>query len=160
MGSTPGAKFTADVPGVTQARPGIYAFNDLGQVLRGTAALADCAARVVATIVSHTAPDRAVIDAGSKALSQDPLSAMYPTELGVFGLVLGLPGWALHSLSEEHGWLQWRGKTPPPPLHVGQQVQVLPNHICSVFHVLGECLVVEGGEITETWRGIPRGSSH
>ena len=158
VGSTPTAKLTAETEGINQIRPGIYAFNDLSQVLRGTAELADCAARVVATVVSHAVPDRAIIDAGSKALSHDPLSAIFPTTLRGFGLVIGLPGWSLHGLSEEHGWLQWEGRKAPTSLAVGQQVQILPNHICPVFHALGECLVVEGGEYAATWRGIPRGS--
>ena len=58
VGSTPTAMLTALTEGVTQIRPGIYAFQDLSQVLRGTAQLGDCAARVIATVVSHAAPDR------------------------------------------------------------------------------------------------------
>lgn len=158
VGSTPTATLTTETEGITQARPGIYAFNDLSQVLRGTAQLAQCAARVVATVVSHAASDRAIIDAGSKALSSDALAAVYPTDLRRFGLVAGLPGWSLVGLSEEHGWLQWTGKTAPVPLTVGQQVQILPNHICPVFHALGDCLMVAGGEHDVTLKGIPRGS--
>ena len=127
-------------------------------VLRGTAELADCAARVGAIVVSYTAPDRAIIDAGSKTLSNDPLTSVFPTTYTGFGLVNGLPGWTLHALSEEHGWLQWEGRRAPTSLVVGQQVQILPNHICPVFHALGECLLVERGEYAATWRGIPRGS--
>jgi len=73
VGSTATVRHSA-TQGVTEIRPGIYPFNDFGQLHLGTVSIDRCAARVVSTIVSHAAPDRAIIDAGSKALSQDRLS--------------------------------------------------------------------------------------
>src|SRR5690606_23589726 len=71
-GSTPAARFEAQVPGVTEIRPGTYVFNDRNTVDRWAATEDDCALTVLATVVSRPAPDRAIIDAGSKVFSSDP----------------------------------------------------------------------------------------
>ena len=103
--------------------------------------------------------DRALIDAGSKSLSQDQLSIWGGEPDSVHGLVIGQPGWKLRRLSEEHGWLHWEGGSAPSSLEVGQRLQILPVHICSVFHVLGEAEIVEGGEHVGTWVASARGLS-
>lgn len=159
VGSSATARPASSVEGVTQARPGIYAFNDYGQVMRGVVGLDRCAARVVATVVSHAEPDRAIVDAGSKALSQDRLGIHVPGAPGVHGLLVDLPGWELFQLSEEHGWLRWIGEGAPAPLEIGRRVQILPNHICSVFHVLGQSEIVQRGEHLGTWQATARGAS-
>lgn len=71
LGASGSTREVIRVPGVTEVRPGIYAFNDVGQVALGTATLETCALRVIATVVSNPAPGRACVDAGSKALSND-----------------------------------------------------------------------------------------
>ena len=159
VGSTATAKLTTAVEGITQVRPGIYAFNDYGQVLRGTVGIERCAARVVATVMSAPEPGRAFLDCGSKALSQDRLGIHVPDAPGGFGLVVDLPGWELFQLSEEHGWLRWTGDGPAPSLEVGTRVQVLPNHICSVFHMLGSSLVIDDGVVVAEWEATARGRS-
>lgn len=158
VGATATVRHSA-TPGVTEIRPGIYPFNDLGQVSVGTVGVDRCAARVISTVVSHAAPDRALIDAGSKSLSQDQLSIWGGAADSVHGLVIGQPGWKLRRLSEEHGWLQWEGEGAPSSLQVGQRLQILPVHICSVFHALGEAEIVEGGEHVGTWASSARGLS-
>lgn len=158
VGSTATAKY-ATRPGVTEIRPGIYPFNDLGQVSIGTVGIERCAARVVTTVVSHASPDRAVVDAGSKTLSQDQLSIWGGNDESVYGLVIGQPGWKLHRLSEEHGWLRWEGDGSPSPLEIGGRLQVLPVHICSVFHGVGEAEIVEDGRSVGRWMVTARGLS-
>lgn len=158
VGSTATVKYSA-TPGVTEIRPGIYAFNDYGQVSKGTVPIDRCAARVLATVVSHAEPGRAIIDAGSKTLSQDRLSIWGDQEDSSHGLIIGHPGWKLTALSEEHGWLEWAGNGAPSPLPIGEKVQVLPVHICSVFHEMGRAEVIEDGAHTGTWESTARGLS-
>jgi D-serine deaminase-like pyridoxal phosphate-dependent protein len=157
LGASASARIVAGEPGVTQVRPGIYAFNDMGQIALGNASPATCAVRVVATVVSHPTPDRAFIDAGSKSLSQDRLpprgSAIYPG----FGHLADLPSWNLHRLSEEHGWLKWTGNGAPKQLTIGQQVQVIPNHVCTVFSSLGESIALREGHVVGHWSTLRRG---
>lgn len=157
MGCSGSARIAARCPGVTQLRPGIYAFNDLGQVGLGLVGTDRCAARVVASVISHPVPDRACIDAGSKMLSKDlPPSARGRDLFPGFGLLAGMPGWRLSQLSEEHGWLRWEGDGDPEPLAIGQRVQVIPNHICTVFSSAGRSIGIEDGAVVDSWPVIPR----
>jgi D-serine deaminase-like pyridoxal phosphate-dependent protein len=156
LGASASARAVAGAPGVTQVRPGIYAFNDVGQLALGNATPATCAARVVATVVSHPAPGRAFIDAGSKSLSYDGVPSRAVPGYGGYGLVADLPGWQLQRLSEEHGWLGWTGAGEPPPLTIGQQVQVIPNHICNAFWNVGVSAGIRSGEVEGRWSIIDR----
>src|SRR3989442_2797836 len=70
IGSTPTAALSLQ-GGITEIRPGTYIYGDANQVTLGSQLLEDCALAVVAMVVSTPAPDRAVVDAGSKALSAD-----------------------------------------------------------------------------------------
>ena len=65
----------------TEYRPGTYIYLDRYQVAKGVGALEDCALTVLATVVSRPTADRAIIDAGSKALTSDLLG------LSGFGLI-------------------------------------------------------------------------
>lgn len=160
MGASASAKFVTKVPGINQIRPGIYAFNDLGQVALGNAGFADCAATVITSVVSHTAPDRAIIDAGSKTLSKDVIpSNAFSNEYPGHGLIIDAPGWVIEKLSEEHGFLVWHGRGNPTKLNIGQRLQIVPNHICTVFSSLNECFVVEDGKIIANWKTLQPGAS-
>jgi len=125
-GSTPTTRQALGVPGVTEVRPGTYVFNDVNTVARWAATWEDCAAWVVATVVSRPAADRLVIDAGSKVLSRDP--SLHP-EVPGFGRVRNHPGLVLDRLSEEHGVVRIgpRGSA----LKVGDRLEVIPNHVCT-----------------------------
>lgn len=160
MGASASAHVAATVPGVTQVRPGIFAFNDLGQLALGNTDLAGCAVRVLATVVSRPAPDRACLDSGSKSLGLDLVpAAAHRAEYPGYGLLVGLDGWQLERLSEEHGWLRWHGPGKPPELRIGQRVQVVPNHVCMAFASLGEVTAVEAGQVVGTWPGLGAGAS-
>src|SRR5262245_31746176 len=73
LGSTPTARASMTSRGATECRPGTYVYNDFSQVRLGSCRLEDCAMTILATVVSVPAAERAVLDAGSKTLSNDPL---------------------------------------------------------------------------------------
>lgn len=160
MGASASARVVAGVPGVTQIRPGIFAFNDLGQIGLGNATAETCAIRVVATVVSNPEPARACLDAGAKALGQDLMPGLalrhrYPGH----GLIQNLTGWQIERLSEEHGWLRWNGEGTPSELKIGQRVTIIPNHACTAFFCLGKVYGFRAGELVETWETLDAGSS-
>src|SRR3989475_7086190 len=70
IGSTPTAGLALRGE-ITEMRPGTYIYGDANQVTLGSQALEDCALAVIATVVSTPGRYRAVVDAGSKALSAD-----------------------------------------------------------------------------------------
>ncbi len=159
LGASGSARIVAGCPGVTQIRPGMYAFNDLAQVGLGLVDPARCAARVVSTVISHPRPDRACIDAGSKALSRDAPPGTRAQELFPgYGAIVGHPGWRIANLSEEHGWLRWVGEGEPTPLAIGKRVQIIPNHVCTAFSSVGQSIGLRNGEVEGVWPVIPRGA--
>src|SRR5262249_1354593 len=97
VGSTPTAPHAMKVKGVTECRPGNYVYHDASQVSLGVCAMEDCAMTVLATVISVPAHDRAVVDAGSKTLSSDPLRP----KGGGHGFLLGRKS-RIARLSEEH----------------------------------------------------------
>jgi D-serine deaminase-like pyridoxal phosphate-dependent protein len=149
VGSTPTARHAMTVTGVTECRPGNYVYHDGSQVSLGTCGLEDCAMTVLATVVSAPARDRAVLDAGSKTLSTDPLR---PRGEG-FGWVLGRRA-RLVRMSEEHGVLALE---EGERLEVGERVRVLPNHACVVSNLHDRVLAVRGDTVEAEWRVAARG---
>ena len=88
------------MPGVTELRAGVYAFQDLKQVSLGPATLDDCALTVMATVVSHARPDRYVLDAGIKALAGEDYG------WGTWGRPQDRPDLAIIRATEEHGVIE------------------------------------------------------
>lgn len=151
-GSTPSAEFAGEIRGLTEIRPGTYVYNDLNTLYQGACSLEDCAARVVATVVSTAVPGRAILDAGSKTFSSDPLRSGPATG---FGLVVEAPDAPLIKLNEEHGYLDTTKSSRR--FKVGDVVTVIPNHVCTCVNMHDEVFVHRGGEVTGTWRVAARG---
>jgi D-serine deaminase-like pyridoxal phosphate-dependent protein len=149
VGSTPTARHAMTVAGITECRPGNYVYHDASQVSLGTCGLDDCALTVLATVVSVPAAGRAVLDAGSKTVSSDPLRPHGPG----FGWVLGTKS-RLARLSEEHGVVD---VAPGDSFHVGQRVRVLPNHACVVSNLHDFVHAVRGDRVEARFRVAARG---
>ena len=149
-GSTPSARHYQPECGLTEIRPGTYVFNDRMQVARWAAQTNDCAQTVLATVVSTPAPGRAVLDAGSKALGTDPCF-----DLPGQGVLKEDNDAVVVKVSEEHGFLDL--SQAAIKLRVGDKVQVIPNHCCTVTNLFDEMVAVQGGEVLETWPVLGRG---
>ena len=128
-------------PVVNEYRVGTYVFHDRATVAAGAAALDDVALTIAATVV-HRRDGRAILDAGSKALSSDP----GPAE--GFGTVLEAPSSTLVRLNEEHGYLDLAGGDR---LELGQQVRIVPNHACVAVNLFEELTVVRDGQVVTRW---------
>ena len=139
VGSTPTAREAMAQPGVTECRPGNYVYHDGSQVALGTCGPADCAMTVLATVVSVPAADRAVVDAGSKTLSTDPLR---PHAIG-YGQIAGRRS-RLQRMSEEHGVIVVEGGDS---FRVGERVRILPNHACVVSNLHDRLVGVKGDSV-------------
>jgi D-serine deaminase-like pyridoxal phosphate-dependent protein len=100
---------------------------------------------VVATVVSRPTPDRVVLDAGLKSVSQDfglPLVAE-PAGLEVVGL------------SEEH--VRCLAAESPCELRPGDQVWLLPTHCCTTVNLHDRFWCVREGRLETTWPIEARG---
>lgn len=144
-GGTPAMWRVAELlPTVTEYRVGTYAFHDRSTVAAGAASLDD----VALTVVSRPARNRAIVDAGSKALSSD----RGPND--DFGLVLEAPSSTLARLDEEHGYVELAGGDE---LELGRQVRIVPNHACVVPNLFEELVTVCGGAVAGRWQVAARG---
>ena len=90
VGATPTARFSVQQEGLTEMRPGNYVYYDRTQVGLGAAAWSDCALTVLAMVVSTPAPDRIILDCGSKTLSNDMARGF--SETRGHGVVFTRPG--------------------------------------------------------------------
>ena len=151
-GSTPTMMRTHEVPQVTEMRPGTYVYNDRTTAEVGACEWDDCALTVLATVVSTAVPGQAVIDAGTKALGREPLRAAGGDG---FGVLLDRPEVFVRAMSEEHGILELGGSSWTP--RVGDQVRVIPNHVCIVVHLNDTIHGVRGDAIETTWPVAARG---
>jgi D-serine deaminase-like pyridoxal phosphate-dependent protein len=149
-GGTPNLKNLGSLKGATEHRPGTYIYNDRMQVAAGVATWDDCALNIYSTIVSHAAPERGILDAGSKTLTSDTGSG-----LDGFGLVLEHPEARIARFAEEHGFLDLsRSNTRP---NIGDVVRIVPNHVCVVVNMMDEVVMVRGDEIIGTLPVVARG---
>jgi D-serine deaminase-like pyridoxal phosphate-dependent protein len=142
-GSTPTAYQSHLMPHVTEIRPGTYVFNDMNTVRPGFCSIDDCAARVIATVVSNAVPGQVVVDAGSKTLARDASSV--PD--GGFGCVVEYPQARIKQLSEEHGQVDVRACDRQPK--IGERVTIIPNHICPCVNLQAAVWWMEPGEPLE-----------
>jgi len=124
-GSTPTAYQSHRVADLTEIRPGTYVMNDMNTVRGGYCTLDDCAARIICTVVSDAVPGQVVIDAGSKTLTSD---RCVPAPESGHGYVVEYPMAQITRLSEEHGQVDITACDTRPS--VGDQISVIPNHIC------------------------------
>ena len=149
-GGTPNLANLGNMKGATEHRAGTYIFNDRMMMACGQATLPDCALQVYATVVSRAAPERGILDAGSKTLTADPGGG-----LDGYGYILEHPQARIHKFAEEHGFLDLSACNERPG--VGDIVRIIPNHVCVVCNMVDRYVAVRGetivGEIPVAARG-------
>ncbi len=140
-GGTPNLGRVDQVKSATEHRAGTYIYNDRSLVQSGACHVNDCALTVMATVVSRPTEKRAIIDAGSKALTSDLIG------LTDYGLITRAPDARIVGLSEEHGHVDLSATNWQPD--VGEVISIIPNHACVVsnlvdaVHVVGEDGTIE-----------------
>jgi D-serine deaminase-like pyridoxal phosphate-dependent protein len=149
-GSTLAAPFEAGTTGVTEIRPGTYAFNDANTIARWSATIEECAAYVLATVVSRPVPGRAVVDAGSKSFGADArVDGIHSP-----GLVRGREDVRLVRASEEHGVLE---VDPASRLAIGDRITIVMNHVCPVVNLYDTMIGVRGPRVEREIPVVARG---
>jgi D-serine deaminase-like pyridoxal phosphate-dependent protein len=140
VGSTPGARSEMTRQGITEVRPGTYVFNDTNMIHLGVATQDTCAARVLVSVVSRAAPERFVVDAGSKCLTSDGTGR--PNWIQV----AGRDDLTMQFISEEHGV----GSIDPSSetgLSIGDKLELIPSHACPVINLFDRAYAVREGEV-------------
>jgi D-serine deaminase-like pyridoxal phosphate-dependent protein len=153
VGATPTARFSLLQEGVTEMRPGNYIYYDRTQVGLGAASWDDCALTVLARVVSTPAPNRVILDCGSKTLSND-LARGFGSTPGHGTVFTDLdsrqPNESLliERLSEEHATVRVLDHSSPGGrLKTGDLVRVVPNHSCVVSNLVDAVWIERNGEV-------------
>ena len=136
---------TGRLPWMTELQCGSYATMDAQYAAVGGAGYEN-ALTVLVTVISRPRPDKAIIDAGLKAVTPEFGD---PTVL--------VPGATWRDFSEEHGELTLEG--PARRLRVGDKIELFPRHGCTTVNLYDEYHVVEDGALTDVWRVAARGRS-
>jgi len=145
-GGTGTAEFCAAHEAVTEVQPGSFAFMDTDYLDTGGVPYRP-ALTAIATVISRPAPDRAVIDAGLKTLSDDSGPAR----------LLDAPGWTYRHGGDEHGVLTPTGEPERRELRVGERVTLIPSHIDPTINLHDVMYAHRGGRIEATWAIAARG---
>ncbi|WP_020587188.1 alanine racemase [Desulfobacter curvatus] len=138
-GSSPSLFNTHLVNHVNEIRVGTMYLNDYFELKFNHCEILDCAARVVATVISDRVEGQVIIDAGSKALCAKQLLAGKNLEMGY---VCEYPEAKIFRLHEEHGWVDVSQCKKPPSL--GQRISIIPVNIAlcmnlfNVFFLAGK----------------------
>jgi D-serine deaminase-like pyridoxal phosphate-dependent protein len=148
-GGTPDLWRAHEVTAATEHRPGTYIYMDRFQVAKGVGSFDDCALTVLATVVSRPTKDRAIIDAGSKALTSDTLG------MTGFGLIETYPDAVISGLSEEHGTIDFTNCATKP--QIGEKLRIIPNHACVVSNLFDTVTLISKDQVVETVRVDARG---
>jgi D-serine deaminase-like pyridoxal phosphate-dependent protein len=160
VGATPTARFSLRQDGLTELRPGNYAYYDRTQVALGAATFGDCALTVLARVVSRPARDRVILDSGSKTLTTDGARGFSATP--GYGVVLRDiaatepdPSLLVERLSEEHATV--RVVDGDTTLTTGALARLIPNHSCVVSNLVDQVWLVDGDRVVERLPVAARG---
>jgi D-serine deaminase-like pyridoxal phosphate-dependent protein len=100
---------------------------------------------ILATVMSHPVPERAVVDVGLKAHSVDS---------GMPGVV-GVPGAEYVRASDEHGVIALRG---PGRIALGQKLRLIPGHCDPTVNLYDWLVCYRGERVEAIWPITARGA--
>lgn len=140
-GGSPSLFSAEKAKSATEHRAGTYIYNDRSLVRAGHCTFDDCAMTILATVVSRPTDNRAVLDAGSKALTSDLLG------FSDFGYIVDYPEAVISGLSEEHAVVDLSACKDKPK--VGDKIRIIPNHTCVVSNLMDQIALHRDGEFIE-----------
>jgi D-serine deaminase-like pyridoxal phosphate-dependent protein len=151
VGSTPTARSAAQVPGVTEVRPGTYVFGDYMMAGRGHMPYEEVALTILCTVVSRPASDLATVDGGSKTFCGDV--APDRQVLQGYACAVGMEAY-VERMSEEHGVVRLGPGVDP---QVGDRIAFYPIHVCTAVNLADELIGVRNGRVEQVWPVLARG---
>jgi 3-hydroxy-D-aspartate aldolase len=132
-GGTGTWEFVAEFPGMTEIQPGSFLLMDA--IYHSVRPEFACSLSILTTVLSRR-KGQYILDAGSKAISQD------------FGkpAIKGHVEESVKRLAEEHTFVEC---LRPPP--VGTRREVFPAHCCATMNLHRQCVAHRGGKVEATW---------
>ena len=124
-------------PGVTEIQAGTYLLMDTDY--RKCCTDFDLTLTVLASVVSKTAGERIVVDAGLKSLS---------CEHGI-PMVKDVPGLSIRRLTAEHGIIDL--KDPSAPVDVGDKIEIWVHYSDATINLHDRIWGIRDGQVEETF---------
>jgi D-serine deaminase-like pyridoxal phosphate-dependent protein len=151
LGSTPTGRYAAQVPGVTEVRPGTYIFGDYMMAERGVIRYENVALSILCTVISRPAADKATIDGGSKTFCGD----VFPSRMDLkgYGRAIGMEAY-VESMSEEHGVVRLGDGVNP---QIGDKIAFHPIHVCTAVNLSDELTGIRRGKVECVYSILARG---
>ncbi|GAB7094863.1 DSD1 family PLP-dependent enzyme [Halolamina litorea] len=148
VGGTATSRYSARHPVVTEINPGMYPFNDVGELeLRPwEVSKADCTATVLTTVIAVPDEDRLVVDGGSKTFSLDKPQMPVPKDRDDIEYV---------NASEEHGWIDT--SDAEASFAVGDRLEFIVPHVCTTINLHDLLVGVRDGAVADLWEVQARG---
>jgi 3-hydroxy-D-aspartate aldolase len=148
VGGTATSWYSATHPIVTEINPGMYPFNDVGELKARPWAVTknDCAATVLTDVISVPDDDRVVVDAGSKTLSFDKPEMPMPKDRNDIDYA---------NASEEHGWIDTSASDDS--FAIGDRLEFITPHVCTTINLHDVLVGVRDGQVEELWEVQARG---
>jgi D-serine deaminase-like pyridoxal phosphate-dependent protein len=151
-GSTPLLFHSHEIAGLNEIRPGTYVFNDINTVRSGACRMEDCAASILATVVSTARPGHMIIDGGSKTFSSDRPSNARDVSLGH---LVEAPEARFHKMNEEHGFIDLTESNRE--FRIGDRIHMIPTHICVAVNLHEKIYGMRGETVERVWNVDARG---
>ncbi len=144
-GGTGTLAFTPSCPGLTEIQAGGGIMMDTFYATSMGVTGLDHALSILATVVSHPAPDRAFIDAGRKTTSSQ------------FGLpwVKDRDGIDVVGLSAEHGYLEL--KNTDRPLRIGDKIELISGYSDMTVFLHNQIYGIRNDRVEAVWDILGRG---
>ncbi|MCL5257290.1 MAG: alanine racemase, partial [Chloroflexi bacterium] len=135
---------TGELPFVDEVQAGSYIFMDTNymKVLKEFKP----ALTLLTTIISRPTKERAITNAGMKALSNDE---------GAIPAPMGMTGAELEELHEEHGVLKLHN--PSRELNIGDKIDLILGHVCTTVNLHDRYYGVRNGKVEVIWPITGRG---
>lgn len=157
VGSTPTMTHARNLDGVTEARPGVYMFQDLFQAEIGSCEKSDIAMTVLASVIgTNVDAGRILIDAGAIALSKDRSTQATEHDAG-YGEIRdidnghGLGRCIIDRAYQEHGAAACDADILKN-IQIGTRVRVAPNHACLTAAAHDRYYIIDGSsEVIDVW---------
>lgn len=146
IGSTPSLLQDFPIlPGVTELRPGTYILMDASQA-NVIGNQSQCAATVLATVISRPTDERVILDVGAKGITMQSRKTGICSAAGM-GLIRDFPGTWIDDVYDEHAIIY--SKDMHDRVQVGDKVEIIPVHICPVMNLHEQAYLVSGGQVVD-----------
>lgn len=144
-GGTSTYNIAGEYPGITEVQAGSYVLMDTFETSIHPKPEFECALTVLTTVTSKPSKERAFIDAGKKAFTEEQ---GMPQPKDVKGI-------ELYKLAEEHGYLRLRN--PTRDIDVGDKLEFIPSHCCTTVNLYDNFYCIRNDKLEAIWYIMARG---